>query len=196
MIEPNSQVDFFEWQSPECLRDNAELVRSQLGAMSMRGPGKDFREAYVAARFATFRHADLVRLIPPRERERIPTPDFAVRIGATELWFETTEADRPRRKRGNEDHSPIDKPQRIPDSHWVEPESYQRLVQQRTRSKAAKKYDKCDGLIIWSNAFPRANEDHLTLDWWRIACLPARNAFPEVWVHTSCETVDVFQRLF
>lgn len=188
------EVDLFTWQAPEQLILNAELVRSQLGSMSMHRAGKDFREAYVAARFARHREARSVRLLPPRNSA--PTPDFAVRIGVAELWFETTEADRPERKRGDGDLSPRGGPECIPEHHWVEPADYKDLVRQRVQSKASKAYGKCDGLVVWSNAFPIADADLLTVDWWRDACLPAKVAFAEIWVGRSHELAYVFQRAF
>ncbi len=172
---------FYEWQHPERLAESAELMRTQLAGLSMRGPGKDFREAFVAAKFAKVREADAVKLL--QTRHGTPTPDFAIRMGTNELWFETTEADRLGRKRGAEDQAPGVR--EFLESEWVTASDYHSVVCQRVQTKTQKSYDKCDGLIVWSNAFPLADPDELTADWWCSAVTSAEGVFGEVWVHHS-----------
>lgn len=196
MIAPilTDEIDLFAWQSPEQMLLNAETVRSTLGILAIHRQGQDFREAYVASRFAQMRQADAVRLLQPLSDQ--PTPDFAVKISSCELWFETTEADRPGRKRGDEDHRPICVPRPIPDKHWVLPDDYQIQVSERALSKASKRYDRCDGLIVWSNAWPIDNQQTLTPQWRQDACRPAKHAFSEVWVGKNVDLKDVFMRIF
>lgn len=194
MANDGSEFDLFVWQNPEGLRAKAGLMRTRLRHLALRNAGRDFREAYVAARFAGHRQASHVRLLPPRQT--IPTPDFAIKVGGAELLFETTESDRPGRKRGAEEFDAGDILRAIPDHHWVCPAEYLDLVRQRVQSKAGKAYDKCNGLLVWSNAFPIADEEPLTIDWWRDACLPARDAFAEVWVGRNRELEDAFLRVF
>lgn len=184
----------FEWQRPEQMYARAEGLRLELGPMALRRSGKRFREAYAASRFARFRGADEIRLLAERGQE--VTPDFEMRIGGVAHRFEITEADRPGRRRGAEDHSPITRLVPVQDDEWVEPDKYQTVVSCRAHAKAAKRYDSCQGLVIWSNAWPIADEEKLTLDWWRCACEPARGAFREVWVGMDVELQDVFQRIF
>ena len=173
---------FFEWHSPQALLAGAESLGAKLGHMAMRRPGTAYREAFVASRFAKHRGSELVRLLPPRKR---PTPDFALKLAGEELWYETTEVDRPGRKRGLEyaDESSGNLVEQIPDEHWVEPDAYQAVIHERCVQKASKRYDKCDGLIIWSNAFPIGNEDQLNTEWWIHAIRAAQGSFPEVWRH-------------
>jgi hypothetical protein len=171
----------FEWQSPVALKLAAEFKRSVLGPLSMKGPGQDFREAFVASRFAEFRGGKAVKLLRPRPR--IPTPDFAILMETgEELWFETTEIDRPDRRRGDEEA--LDPGENnVPDEHWVVSDQYAQTVAERVSKKAQKNYDKCDGLIIWSNAFPIDDDEKMTIQWWQEASRPAATIFPETWVH-------------
>ena len=126
-------------------------------------------------------------MLPPREAS---TPDFAILLQGEERWYETTEADRPGRKRGAETFS--ETIQHIQDDEWVEPEAYLNIIRERTASKARKSYEKCEGLIIWSNAFPIAREHEIDEAWWKLAAEPARAAFPEIWNHFK----DRFSRIF
>lgn len=66
------------------------------------------------------------------------------------------------------------------------------MVEQRVTAKAEKHYHKCDGLIIFSNAFPIEREEALNADWWSNAAGAARSKFAEVWVHKSGK----FSRIF
>lgn len=161
--------------------------------MALRRPGKKFREAYVACRFAAFRRASAVRLLP--ERDTIETPDFALKIGSNEQCFEITEADRPGRRRGDEDHSSLTRPVLVPDDEWTDPLEYQELVSHRVRKKAAKNYDECQGLLVWSNAWPIAKDKMLNTEWWQAACRPAANVFAEVWVGTANDGEGAFVRV-
>ena len=174
-----------EWQSPSRMQLFLEAMASQLQGQVLTRQGRDYREAFVACRFAKMRGAIKVRLLAPNGLS--PTPDFAVIIDENELWYETTETDRPGRKRGDEDHTPTDKVVMIPDDDWTDPQEYFTLVQQRVQRKAAKTYAKCDGLIIWSNAFPVKTDFKLTPDWWRGAAQSAIGEFTEVWVHQKSE---------
>lgn len=185
---------FFEWHLPDELRQTAEVEAIRLGQMALLRPGKKYREAYVASRFAAFRKALSVRLLP--ESNEIVTPDFEMKVGEIVQRFEITEADRPGRRRGDEDRSTIERVEPVPDDEWTDPDEYQALVEYRARTKADKSYNRCEGLIIWSNAWPIANEQALTLDWWRTACKPAENAFAEVWVGANSELRNSFQRIF
>ena len=173
---------FSSWQSPAEMKAAADLLGNALGRYALMQAGVLFREAFVASRFAAHRHAETVRLLPPRLE---PTPDFAILVNGAERWYETTEADRPGRQRGQEYKRPdsLDRLEWISEDQWVEPETYLEVIRQRTASKAAKAYDKCDGLIIWSNAFPISQEELLDHAWWKSAAEPAQTAFPEVWCH-------------
>lgn len=174
--------DLFAWQTPAEMRAIAELLSQQLGWGALKRAGTAFREAFVACRFAEHRSADAVRLL---KAAQTPTPDFAIRLANEERWYETTEADRPGRTRGNE--PPLQSIQMIPDSDWVEPEDYLGVIQARAKRKARRAYSRCNGLIIWSNAFPIAKEHQLDRRWWETAVEPAAEAFEEVWVHFKSE---------
>jgi hypothetical protein len=182
MAIPADLSFLYNWHSPGAMKAATNSLADTLGTAALMQAGYLYREAFVASRFAAHRSAEAVRLLPPRQG---PTPDFAILLEGVESWYETTEADRPGRTRGSEYKraQPQQRVEQIPDDHWVEPEVYLAVVRQRAAAKAAKAYDNCDGLIIWSNAFPIAQEERLDLDWWRQATEPARTAFPEVWYH-------------
>lgn len=171
----------FEWQLPERMASSVDALREDLGHQAMLRPGREYREAFIAARFALHRNAELVRLIVPKAE---PTPDFAIQLAGQELWFETTEVDRPGRRRGEEYKDGVPQTtQLVPGNEWVTPEEYLAVIGTAVLAKARKAYEKCDGLIIWSNAFPISDWDSLTDDWWAVAARPAISAFDEVWRH-------------
>lgn len=89
----------YDWQTPATLVKKTDFLQKSLGRQALLRGGTAYREAYIAGKFANHVNSDLVKLLVPRTQ---PTPDFALRIGADELWFESTEADRPSRKRNLE----------------------------------------------------------------------------------------------
>jgi hypothetical protein len=182
MIADAKRASLYDWHLPDEMLVIVDSLHNDLGRQALLRPGTEYREAFVAARFAKHRSSERVRLLRAGSR---PTPDFSVLLDEAEHWFETTEADRPGRKRDLEysEENHFDGFENIPDEHWVEPDAYLAVIQERCAQKAAKGYDKCDGLIIWSNAFPISNWDHLDENWWKLAAAPAQGAFPEVWRH-------------
>jgi hypothetical protein len=191
MIGETARASLYEWHTPDDMIIMADSLGDNLGRHALLRPGTEYREAFVAARFAKFRRGDLVRLLRP---DTCPTPDFAIRLDGSELWFETTEADRQGRKRDLEyaEENYSQSIERIPDEEWVEPNAYLRVIQERCTKKAAKGYERCDGLIIWSNAFPIANLDAMDLAWWQRALRPASIAFSEVWYHARNRFMRAF----
>lgn len=181
--------DLFAWQSPKEMAAAADEVRRKFGERKWSNPARHWIEAYVASRFAHFSNIDSVKLLRPLNA--LPTPDFALRMGSDELWIETTEADRLGRQRGAEHITPFEDSETVPESEWVEPAVYHALVNRLVEKKARKAYTKCDGLIVWSNAFPIADEEFLTYDWWQSAVEPARRKFDAVWVHFHGEFIRV-----
>ncbi len=83
----------------------------------------------------------------------------------------------------------------VPGEEWTNPLEYQKLVSRRVRKKAGKRYDTCHGLLVWSNAWPIANDELLTAEWWQAACRPAANAFAEVWVGSANDVEGAFLRV-
>ena len=171
------------------MKDAADAHSHELGWDSLKRRGKNFREAFVAGRFADVRGATQVRLLEPIGTH--PTPDFAINVASSELWFETTEIDRPGRRRGAE--PPLEEIEQVPEGDWVTPEAYRSEVTRRVRSKAAKRYSKCDGLVIWSNAFPIERQADLTNVWWSDAAAPAEKVFSEVWVHFQENWIQLYR---
>jgi hypothetical protein len=166
----------------------ADELRHALGSSAMRRVGRDFREAFIAARLAEHRGARSVRLLTARPDE--PTPDFAIHSGENELWFESTEIDRPNRRRGTEEV--VKGFTAFAEEEWTSPEALWTVTRERVLKKVGKQYAKCEGLVVWNNAFPIERASQLTNDWWESACAPARNRFSETWVYTS----GAFLRLF
>jgi uncharacterized protein (DUF885 family) len=95
MIDPDQ---YFEWQDPQNLLKLSQQHGGELESC-LGNRAREFREGFIAARFAVQLRADRVRLL--RTEDTAPTPDFAVRLANKELWYEITEVDRPERKRGN-----------------------------------------------------------------------------------------------
>ncbi len=172
------EARFYQWQTPDEMSGLAEAFRDEHGQKCLKRLGRDFREAYVAAKFARHRAAARVRLL--KERGDKPTPDFSLCIAGEERWYETVEIDRSNRRRGDEE--PIETVQLIPPEEWVTSGEYFVEAAKRIQAKARKSYDKCEGLIVWSNAFAISDSENVTPEWWRQAAQPAIDSFSESWV--------------
>lgn len=168
---------YFHWQQPSDLLALTDVDSDQLGEDWKRRAGKDFREAFIAARFAEFVGAEAVRLLPPVGNQ--PTPDFAINLQSAEFWYETTEIDRPGRQRGAE--PPLVAPIQVGSHEWVGSADYLSVLKERSAKKAQKEYANCTGLIIYDNAWPLQNPENLTPEWWRNGTVEARARFTEVW---------------
>jgi hypothetical protein len=168
---------YFTWQSAESLLARTESDSDRLGENWKRRRGRDFREAFIAARFAKWVGAEAVRLLPPNGNR--PTPDFAIKLQSNEFWYETTEIDRRDRRRGSE--PPLESPLQVPPNEWVTTADYLEVLRERSAAKAAKDYVKCHGLVIYDNAWPLSDPENQTLDWWRSGTTDARARFSEVW---------------
>ena len=156
----------------------------------MRSPGKDFREAFVASRFSGHVEATSVRLLKPVHGRQ--TPDFAILLNGSELWFETTEIDHPARRRGDE-HKTAQEPIRpFEESEWSTPEMLEEVVRIRVHAKTSKHYEKCDGLVIWCNAVPVERSDEMDKAWWELYAGIAEEKFDQVWIGQN----EMFTRLF
>ena len=178
---------YFEWREPHDLLALTKEHKIALGEEWKSRRGREFREAYIAARFAVERAADAVRLLAPEQG--CSTPDFAIKTGSRELLYESTEIDRPGRRRGDE--QPITTVTRVSEGDYVTAELYAAILRDRSGKKAAKDYDRCDGLIIYDNAFPVEDRELLTLHWWADNTQAARARFAEVW----CFHSDVFRQI-
>ena len=174
MIGPNP---YFAWQPAESLLARSQSDYDWLGESWKRRVGRDFREAFIAARFANFVGAEAVKLLAPNGNR--PTPDFAIKLQSSEFWYETTEIDRRDRRRGSE--SPLKGPLQVPPSEWVTTADLLEVLRERSAAKARKDYVKCDGLVIYDNAWPLSDPENQTPDWWRSGTTEARARFSEVW---------------
>ena len=166
------------------MRRLADSDAAELGDRAMLADGQSFRDAFVASRFAAFRDAENVRLLRPRHGQ--PTPDFAILLNdVEEQWFEITEADRPGRRRQHEYQCGFrdERFRSLTDEEWTDADTYQDVVRSIVTKKAAKSYDQCQGLIVWSNAFGITDDDKIGPLWWLEACGPGLDRFEEVWVH-------------
>ncbi len=122
------------------------------------------------------------------------TPDFAVQLRERELWFEVTEADRPGRKR-NLEYAPStlrEAVRTLRDDEWIDQNIYAEEIDRLCRQKSSKEYDRCDGLIINSNAFGIIDDHLMTDEWWSDAARSARDKFSEVWRHHRSQ----FERIY
>lgn len=149
----------------------------------MSGAAQRYRDCYVASRFAQFRAADRMRLLEPRVGQA--TPDFALLFGKTEQRFEITEADRPGRRRTEEYRTELfpTEMRLLEEDEWTTAFDYKAVIEAAVRKKSAKRYDKCHGLIVWSNAFGITDDEAITALWWSEACALGWKNFREIWVH-------------
>lgn len=87
-----------EWQSPNEMAHFVSKINNQIGSVNfISGHGLKFlQEAFIAAAFGQARLADRVRLCNQ------DPPDFELVIKGHTLSFEATEADDPKRRRGDE----------------------------------------------------------------------------------------------
>ena len=160
------------------MSEEVARLRGALGWESLKRIGRDYREAYVASRFAQIRGANAVRLLRPSDTS--PTPDFAVIVESKEYWFETTEVDRPDRRRGAE--QPVQGVRQLEENEWITADQYFWEIERRVKSKAARTYLKCDGLIVWSNAFAISDDEAMDTEWWQRATISASDRFSQCWV--------------
>lgn len=186
-----SETDYFSWMAPSEMLRLTEVNAIQLGDRAMWKEGQAFRDAFVASRFAILRAAEKVRLLSPRYGQA--TPDFAILVDNAEQWFEVTEADRAGRKRQNEYQGGFrDVPVRLlAEEEWTNANAYKCVVQSLVTKKASKAYDRCRGLIVWSNAFGIIDDEKITQKWWSQACESGWRSFEEIWVHHR----DVFHKV-
>ena len=180
----------FAWQSPSALIARASNLREVLGRRALLRDGACFREAYIAGKFADHINFESVKLLRPRSQ---PTPDFAVRTGEREYWFESTEADRPSRTRNLEYQQCnfSETTRSLRDDEWVCLSDYANEIDRLCRQKSLKIYDKCDGLIINSNAFGITDEHLINDDWWKQCTRSAQEKFEQVWRFHRSEFVRI-----
>lgn len=143
------------WDDPISFGRQVTDCHAALGkfsAMIHHGTGF-WRDAWIAARFASFVNADEVRLLHPE-----PFPDFAVKVDGVELWFEATEAMRPERRRGDEfreDLATLDRGEvpirQDPDENWLTAELAFAILKARSDQKSIKTYAPQCGLVIYLN---------------------------------------------
>ena len=170
MKTPLPDDHYFRWCVPTELKRLVEADRIALGIRAMSGAGQNYRDGYVAARFAQYRAADRVRLIEPRFGQA--TPDFSLLFGEIEQRFEITEADRLGRRRTEEYQSELllTETRLLGEEEWTTAFDYRTVVKAIVRNKSVKCYDDCHGLIVWSNAFGIADDEAITPSWWSEAC--------------------------
>lgn len=132
------------------------------------------------------RGADAVRLLAPKQG--CSTPDFAIKVGPRELLYESTEIDRPGRRRGDEQQ--ITTVTQVPESDYVSAEVYAAVLRNPSGKKAVKDYNRCDGVIIYDNADVE-DRDLSTPHWWAENTQAARARFAVVW----CFHSEVFRQI-
>lgn len=169
----------FEWQSPRELSDRVDALSRMLGDRAMHQPGRTFREAFIATRFARHRGAGLVRLLHENGRET--TPDFQITVDSQSFCFETTEADFPDRRRQGEAR----RPSGIEPMEFISRSAMVECIRERATKKATKRYSNCRGLVIYIN--PPSFTVEPALRWRDLveSGEPAAKAFPEVWAIRS-----------
>lgn len=165
----------FEWGTPGELRARAESLSERLGDLAMLSPGKVFREAFVAARFAERRGASRVRLL--REQPPLNMPDFELLVSGDVFRFETTEADIPGRKRQDE----YRQPRKAEPMLFTDLDVMVQQMRALAAKKASKAYEGCQGLVIYVNPPAFSFEPQMRWESLVRGGEPAAAAFPEVW---------------
>lgn len=176
------------WRTPTELLTYTRTLMDMMGATDLfTQPGVDFiTEAWAAAQFAKARRALRVRLVPERDQ----WPDFELRTRRGVESWEFTEADRPRRRRGDEvrraeRRQASGKRPRMRDisARRVARQAAQvpDWVRRRCRAKTKKLYGGSAGLLVylnWSDYGWHPEVAASFLD----ATAPAKDAFTETWV--------------
>ncbi len=104
------------------------------------------RDAWIAAKFAEKRQAELVRLVAE------PWPDFEIRKNGENELFEAVEADDPKRKRGDEIRKSEGQTTHDPVEDWiVRAEQIPLWLKSACQKKADKRYGERVNLIIYLN---------------------------------------------
>ena len=171
-------LSLYEWQSPDEMSARVDELGRLLGNDVMQRRGRDYREAYIAARFAKTSEQDSVRLL--RERNDETTPDFEVRKAGQISRYETTEADVPGRKRQLEYRDP--RPPGVEPMNFTSLNAMVTQMRKVAGKKAAKVYRDCTGLVIHLNPPMFSFDPAFRTDQMREATEPAAAAFEEVWL--------------
>ena len=140
-----------------------------VGSAYRSNDAKEFREGWIAGRFAAYRNVDAVRLL--EEQHVTPTPDFEVRSEHTTWRYETTEAFVPEVMRDSGMDIAVTSLGRICE-----------VAQAASRKKAGKEYKACHGLVMYISSPAFAFQPELRWPALQEALLPAADNFEEVWV--------------
>jgi hypothetical protein len=164
--------DLFAWQTPGEMRRSADALSRALGPSYRGNAAQDFREAFVASRFASARGADMVRLLQPDGVRA--TPDFELWHNGSMARYETTEANI---------HEALNPS--CDEGAGVMFTSLSRLVSvihSITAKKAAKPYANCTGLVVYLSAPPFFFDPVIRWQALLDSARPASIRFQEVWI--------------
>jgi len=178
-----------QWRPPGDMNEYVHELMNSVGSKALfNKSGTTFiLEAWIAGHFANVVGATTVRLIDDQ------WPDFELRLNENLIRFETTEADVPGRKRGDEYRQ---SPQMMEDpvEDWIaRAEAVPGALKTAVRKKKAKLYSKHENLLIYLNigeygirhreiiaAFPDATKD-------------ARDIFKSVWILWKQQAFEVWR---
>jgi hypothetical protein len=165
----------FEWVTPAEGGDLIAELGDTLGDHAMMRIGRDFREGFIAQRFAKRRAAKAFRLLAPEPGTA--TPDFELDLAGRMRRYESTEADIPGRRRSDEYRIP----RRAEPMVFTDLDTMVERMRELSAEKAKKSYEMCHGLVIWVN--PPAFSFQPALRWDALVRggKPAAGAFEEVW---------------
>ena len=167
-----------QWTDRASFRTRMERIKASVPAQTFfhQGGLQFLRDAWIGSKVADARASCEVRLCP---EER---PDFETRTEGVIRQYESTEADIPGRRRGQEDWTTT-RIEADPIDDWRKRfEAIEPAVSNVVRKKLAKKYDPKVSLVIYVNlgcygAYVREGISTLVA-----ATRPARDAFHEILV--------------
>lgn len=170
-------------QDKENYGEFANVVEPELQELTDAQTAADFGLIY-----EHYQPGTLVRLCHP------PQPDFQVRVGDHLVWFESTEADRKGRKRGEEYRNlrKVPREQRTwthieNDAYRAEHDEFPSVLRDRVLDKAEKvlagKYKSDAGEIVSPNLIVRDNFSHdHSVDACAAFITDWKGVFPSIWV--------------
>lgn len=172
------RADLEIWQAPDVLSLMVDSMMDEIGSEALfNQAGLAFlRDAWVAAKFAKAPGGDQVRLSSGE------WPDFEVRTASQVALFESTEADDPQRRRGEEYREDIGA-RDDPFEAWIDrvnktPEWIRRV----TLKKATKGYSGKANLVVYLNMTEYGARQRQVEQCFKDATSSAAAKFASVWV--------------
>lgn len=172
-------------QTPNEMKQTLREISGRLHVRVLINSGLGFyRDAWAACAFAEARGARSVRLLWPAER-----PDFEIESELGLQQFETVEADKPGRKRGDEYKAILPRldaeeqvVEDVPDEDWMTPEQASEMLGRAAQSKADDRYAADCNLLILLNHEDFVGDHDVIISCMAQSTSVACDRFAEVWV--------------